>query len=104
MWLMIDDQRNLNCELEARTSAEGKRLLQKYAGQIECLCLDHDLGEGQENGDDIAKWALQQGFMPPRVQIVSSNPVGRLNIYNRLTDAGYTTKDGTNFELVGRTL
>ena len=98
MWLMIDDQRNLNCELEARTSAEGKTLLQKWAGQIDCLCLDHDLGEEQETGYDIAKWALHQGLMPARVQIVSSNPVGRRNIGLALIGAGYVTKDGINFK------
>lgn len=98
MWLMIDDMRNLNCELEARTSAEGKALLSQYAGQIECLCLDHDLGYGQEDGYMIAKWALQMGVMPPRVQIVSSNPVGRRNIGLALIGAGYITNDSINFK------
>jgi hypothetical protein len=107
MWLMIDDQRNLNCELEARTAAEGRALLIQYAGQIECLCLDHDLGPcpvtgiNQESGYDIALWALMNEIMPPRVQLVSANPVGRQNIANALGAYGYITRDGINFEQVG---
>ena len=97
MWLMIDDVRNLGCELEARTAIAGMQLLQTYAGQLECLCIDHDLGPDQLNGYQIIMWALEHDFAPPHVQIVSSNPVGRKNISAALEAAGYATKDGINF-------
>lgn len=100
MWLMIDDMRNLGCELEARTAGDGMRMLEEHVGQIECLCLDHDLGENQENGYQIITWALERDLVPPHVQIVSSNPVGRKNIAAALEAAGYATKDGVNFYIV----
>lgn len=100
MWLLIDDFRSLGCDVTCRTSQEGKNALVSYKGNIECLCLDHDLGPGQESGYDVAKWALENGLMPNHVQIVSSNPVGRQNIAFVLTSYGYTTTDGTNFKKV----
>lgn len=96
MWLLIDDVRNLNCDLTARTAAEGKQMLQEYAGQLECVCLDHDLGE-TETGYDVACWALERNLMPSHVQLVTSNPVGRKNISDALKVYKYSTLDGVNF-------
>lgn len=94
MWLLIDDIRDLNCEVTARTPEAGKKML--AVGGWDCVCLDHDLA-ADETGYDIAVWALEAGIMPPKVQIVSSNPVGKKNISDALKNNGYTTKNGTDF-------
>lgn len=95
MWLLIDDVRDLNCEVTAKTPEAGKKML--ALGGWECLCLDHDLGT-EESGYDVAVWALEMGFMPAKVQLVTNNPVGRKNIADALMSAGYSTKNGTDFE------
>ena len=62
MWLLIDDQRDLNCQIIARTAEAGRIVLQVLCNQIETVCLDHDLGE-KDTGYDICKWALESGCM-----------------------------------------
>ena len=96
MWLLIDDMRDLNCDIIARNAKVGKEALINWAGRIECLCLDHDLGE-ETSGYDIAKWAIDEEIMPNRVQLVTSNPVGRDNIANLLINNGYKELDYANF-------
>ena len=96
MWLLIDDIRDLGCDVTARTAEEGRAALQEYWGEIDSLCLDHDLGE-RESGYDVACWALERGLMPCHVQIVSMNPVGRKNIATALEMNGYHSSDGVNF-------
>jgi hypothetical protein len=96
MWLLIDDVRDLNVDIIARNAIVGKRCLVHFVGEIEHLCIDHDLGDG-ESGHDLIKWAVQTGALPPHVQIVSSNPVGRMNITKVLEDDGYTSKDHINY-------
>jgi hypothetical protein len=98
MWLLIDDLRNLNCDLTARTVQEGKVFLKMYAGSICHLCLDHDLG-AEGNGYDLAVWALEQGLMPAHVQLVTSNPVGLENIARALLAHGYQRRNGIDFYL-----
>jgi hypothetical protein len=71
MWLLIDDERNLGC-------------------------LDHDLGYG-ESGYDILMWALGEGVVPPRVELVTSNPGGRDRMGAALEGAGYIRKSPTVF-------
>jgi len=94
MWLLIDDERDLNIEVIARTAGAGKMML--AAGVWECVCFDHDLGE-QESGYDVLMWGLEREYIPSRVQLVTSNPVGRKNMRAALEAAGYATCDGTNF-------
>lgn len=94
MWLLIDDQRNLNTEAIARTVEAGRKLLS--VGGWECVCFDHDLG-GLESGYDLLKWGLDRGLVPSRVQLVTDNPVGRKNMRTALEVAGYKTSDGINF-------
>lgn len=95
MWLLIDDKRDFHCEVIARTAKAGRKML--ALGGWECLCLDHDLG-CKESGYDICVWALECGFMPKRVQLVTANPVGRENIKKALLADGYKTRDGINFK------
>lgn len=94
MWLLIDDKRDLNCDVIARTPEAARRLL--AIGGWECVCLDHDLG-AEEDGYQIAKWAIENNLLPGKVQLVTSNPVGRMNLRAVLESGGWTTKDGTNF-------
>ena len=94
MWLLIDDLRDLNTEAIARTPEAGKKLL--TLGGWECLCLDHDLAT-EESGYDVLVWALERDLAPVRVQLVTSNPVGRNNMRAALESAGYCTHDGINF-------
>jgi hypothetical protein len=97
MWLLIDDVRNLGCDITCRTGSEGLWTLKELHGQIDVLCIDHDLGIDSISGYDVISEAVRYGLLPPRVQIVSSNPVGVQRIANVLKDEGYTTVDGRNF-------
>ena len=96
MWLIIDDERTLGCKVIARTAEAGKVILSRCYRDITCLCIDHDLGEG-ETGYDVIKWAIQNECCPDQVQIVSQNPVGAENIRNVLKDNGYASLDRINW-------
>ena len=83
--LLIDDQRSLPVDRIARTYQEGVAALAEQHWDI--LYLDHDLGDfsgvdGKElTGYDIACWLEQNPqHLPDRIEIVTSNPVGRRNI------------------------
>lgn len=96
MWLLIDDMRNLNCDAIARNSKAAKQLLTLDCW--ECVCFDHDLGEGY-SGYDVMKWMFENNIRPKNIQIVTSNPVGRENMNAILRSEHYTSKDGFNWEL-----
>lgn len=90
--LLIDDIRNVGEDVFARTPDIGKAMLMRFP--VTHLYIDHDLGldaEGNEyeNGYKVITWALETGCLPARVQIVSSNPVGRQNIESALINEGY---------------
>lgn len=83
--LLIDDARTLEVTQTARNYADGIAALQER--QWDVLYLDHDLGDfsgpnGRERtGYDVVCWLEQNPeFMPKKVVVVSSNPVGRSNI------------------------
>lgn len=95
MWLLIDDVRDLNCDAIARTAEVGKKLL--TVGGWECVCFDHDLGQ-PETGYDVLCWALENNLLPSKVQLVTSNPVGRENMRRALENNGYIAEpDGVTF-------
>ena len=98
MWLLIDDIRDLNCEVIARTPDAGRKAIS--IGGWECICFDHDLGpDSVKTGYDVMKWAFDNDHMNniPRVQLVTSNPVGRDNMANLLLYNGYETKNNIDF-------
>lgn len=53
------------------------------------LWLDHDLGEGEENGFEFLKTLYEVGLLPNAIVLVSANPVGRKNMRTLLSDCGY---------------
>lgn len=93
--LLIDDLREVGQDIVARTPHEGKLALQAHP--VTHLYIDHDLGldtNGNEydNGYKVICWAIENECLPPFVQIVSSNPVGRRNIEAALTQQQYVNK------------
>lgn len=94
MWLLIDDMRNLNADVIARTPEAGKKML--ALGGWDGLLLDHDLGEG-ESGASILNWAISGDFVPPKVMLVTINPVGADNMARALYAAGYESANNRSF-------
>lgn len=85
----VDDIREppgrVGCEEDywwAKTYDEAIRLLQ--TGKVDLIMLDHDLGEGQRTGYDIACWiedqVLNHGMKMPQIFSQSQNPEGRRKI------------------------
>lgn len=94
MWLLIDDCRDIGCDVIARNAIAGRKML--AIGGWECVCFDHDLGDG-EDGYSVLVWAIENKFLPNLVQLVSSNPVGRANMRSALENDGYVTVNGIDF-------
>ena len=98
MWMIIDDMRDLNCDIIARTSQAGLNILRWMYEDIEVLILDHDLGEHSfTDGNRLLKEIIIGNWLPNRVQLCSSNPVGLDNMRKQLEDEGYTTTNGKEF-------
>lgn len=98
MRLLIDDCRDLMADVIARNSNSGKRLLE--IGGWSCLLLDHDLGNC-ESGYEVLVWGLERGLIPKEVHLVTSNPVGRMNMKAALENAGYKSPNGRYFRMIG---
>ncbi len=96
MWLLIGDVIDLYCDVIARTPEAARKILTVVGYEFDCVCFDHDLG-CQETGLDVLRYGIESETLPNHVQLVTSNPVGRQNMANLLTDNGYTSKDGINF-------
>jgi hypothetical protein len=94
MWLLIDDERDLNCDAIARTP-EAARVLLK-CDCWECVIFDHDLGCAK-TGYDILMWMFESKVYPRRIQLVTSNPVGRDRMSAVLKENHYSSKDGYNY-------
>jgi hypothetical protein len=80
--LLIDDQRNLKADCVARTFKDGIKQLK--SSKWELLLLDHDLGCFDEKtgiektGYDIICWLEKNpNRLPKKIELVTSNPVGR---------------------------
>lgn len=83
--LLIDDKRTLDVTVIARNYNDGIAALQER--QWDVLYLDHDLGDftgpngSERNGYHIVCFLeANPEFLPKRIEVVSSNPVGRSNI------------------------
>lgn len=95
LWLLIDDERDLYCQAIARTPEVAKHLLR--CNCWECVCFDHDLG-CNETGYDIMMWMFNSNIYPPKIQLVTSNPVGRKNMGDLLKSKEYNSIDGINWK------
>lgn len=79
--LLIDDKRNIKATLVCRTYDEGLSALKSEKWQL--LYLDHDLGCYDENGREKTGYDIMcfleeyPQYLPEKIMIVSSNPVGR---------------------------
>jgi len=96
MWLIIDDQKDLGCDVIARTAEAGRAILTCMGFKFDCLCIDHDLG-GKETGLDVLKYGIESETLPEHIQLVTHNPVGRENMKNFLLDNGYFSVNGIDF-------
>ena len=99
MWLLIDDQRELGCDVIIRRPEVAMTILRNktFMNDVECVCLDHDLAS-EITGYEICKQACEEGLFPDHVQLVTDNPVGRENMARCLASHGYTSIDQCNWE------
>lgn len=89
MYLLIDDVGDF-CDVIARNS-KAARVLLKLKCWIE-VGMENDLGpDSDEQGWEILRWALKEGFAPNRVHIVTSNPGAWRTMCADLKDHGYTS-------------
>ena len=97
-WAIIDDIRELNCDFIAKTGWDGIAMMREHIVEIKTLCMDHDLGDANAmNGFDVLYRLSLENLIPDHVQMVTSNPVGRMNMANFLLGKGFETRDGLNF-------
>ncbi len=90
MYVIIDDIRELGCDIIARNGHAGIKILTALNGNFDVLCIDNDLSDASEmDGIDVIKYAAKHNLLPSQVEIVSSNPVGVTNIGNVLKDNGF---------------
>lgn len=89
MWL--DDERLMpeGFDIHARTAEKAMEYLK--SGVVSLVSLDHDLGDGNGTGYDVAKYIEESAFNGelPRmeVRVHSANPVGRMNIIRCIDNA-----------------
>lgn len=97
MWLLIDDVRNYNADVIARTADAGIKLLREM--EWEAVIMDNDLGEHTQ-GWQVLDQALREGYRPNRVQICTSNPPARDRMRAMLQKAGYVENKPLDFILM----
>jgi hypothetical protein len=89
--LWLDDERPMpeGFDIHARTADKALEFLK--SGVVSVVSLDHDLGEGNGTGYDVAKYIEEAAFNGeiPRmeVRVHSANPVGRMNIRRCIDNA-----------------
>lgn len=91
--LLIDDIRDIEATVVARTYAEGIYAL-KNDGPFDVLYLDHDLGEEHPKHTGYGVMCFLEEFpefLPKEIQLVTANPVGRQNM-QRVIDRLYSEK------------
>lgn len=91
MRIWLDDERPMpeGFTHHVKTAHEAIELLK--TGQVEEISLDHDLGDGNGTGYDVAKFIEEQAVTGQttkfRVRVHSQNVVGRENIKAALRNA-----------------
>ena len=80
--LLIDDLRNINVDVTARTYDEGIKALEEQ-GPFDTLYLDHDLGDPDpsKTGYGIMNFLeANLRLLPKEIVLVTANPVGRVRM------------------------
>jgi hypothetical protein len=92
--LWLDDLRPMPqpFNLHVKTASEAINVLQNNNGNIKDISLDHDLGEGNGDGYQVAQWIEQGAFngtldLIPHMTSHSANPIGRQRIMTALHNA-----------------
>ena len=115
MIILVDDKRNSETGVICRDLQAARLVIAAAFASGDCyystLCLDHDLGQCEDNGMVLLAWARDNDIgLPNTIQLVSNNPVGTQNMAALLKDdLGYEEQIATTFnpgtqtlELVGR--
>lgn len=99
MRILIDDVRTAVSGVIIRTAQDAREIL-KYVKSTE-LFIDHDLGEeSDQNGYELLKWILRNIHdLPEKIVLVTSNPAGRKNMHDLLSEDKYISENGTVFKL-----
>jgi len=63
--------------------------------KVDILYLDHDLGDHSANGKAILYNLLENDLCPPKVSLITGNPVGKKNMEGILGDFGYVQSKGS---------
>jgi len=91
--LYIDDVREPETDNDwviARSLEEVKEVCEDK-GKPSHISFDHDMGEEEPNGVEIAEWLMDNDQMPDSWNVHSANPVGSQNIKNKIK-SGATKK------------
>lgn len=100
---MVDDKRDINVDIIARNSNAARQILRQMKGEISVLILDYDLGEVKTKqskeitGWDVLQYAIIYDLLPPTVQIISDNPIGRKRLHDALIHDAKYLKQGCNY-------
>lgn len=83
--IWLDDERPAPIDwLVAKTAQEAISLLLEFSGHVNIVSLDHDLGDGNGTGYDVACWLEERHHfghpLPNAIRVHSANPAGRQNI------------------------
>lgn len=101
--LVIDDQKDTGGPgfIICRDSRVAKLVLSLLWGVLDAIWIDFDLGTGSETGAEILKWMFNDlNVRPPKIRIVSHNPVGVVELTAILKDNRYVpAEQNTSDEL-----
>ncbi len=87
MWLLIDDMRDLNVDVIARTAKAGYKML--AIGGWEVILFDYDLG-CSDTGADLLTWAIEKNMLQDaKINLVTSLPIGMERMQSALEAGGY---------------
>lgn len=91
MRIWLDDVRPMPPGWDVRVTTAEQAITALRLGRVSAISLDHDLGEGQKTGYDVACWIEQAAYDDEigqiEVEIHSDNAVGRKNIAAAIKNA-----------------
>jgi hypothetical protein len=101
MIILVDDQRTYNADYVARNFRQAIEILEMCKKiPIDLLMLDHDLGSRypRETGEAVLDYVLDNNLPCKIIQIVSSNPCGKLRMEQTLRHRGWIWIEGTSWK------